>query len=457
MLIPATTYRLNTEDFGIYALMLSVMGLGSSFAFLGVNFVLAAHYQTADQTEKQAMISTMFWFTSFIIILFSLVVWLVWSYLIGIWDALKYVSNGALLLSLFGAITTTPWALAVEVITLKGNAIIYAVVAVLQSIANALVVVICLYIFNLGILSLFAGWAAGGFIMLLGALWALHPYLRLIVKPRWLRELIIIGVPIASSNLLDRVQNTLESYLLSNQTGLVAFAVYNHATRYKNWTMAAVKAFGRSMLDILLDEAQDQTVEFPKTQHGWNIIYGMLAIIGIGFATVGEYVINFLSNGDFTEAYKLVAVWMAILIIQTSGKPALGILLTNNRGVTVTGVSMTSTVIGMVLLIILITYFGVIGAMIATFLQFFIFRLLMYLVSRRIRENSVIEPFALLSIGYIFFTLLISIYLATTPLLDTVLFLVLSCVFVVGNWNIFIEVALRLRQILLGYRKSRAA
>lgn len=376
LMLPIITYVLGPEEFGIFALFTSLTGLGTVIASMGGGYLAAAHFQILEHSEKKRMVTTMVTAGFCIAILFSLLIMAFWPVLSARFDFFAAVPYIALLISLLGMILSIPWVFSIDIITLEGRAALFAATIITQSLITACATIVSLYIFKLGLLSLFIGSAAGACIAFIGAVRALYPHFNFIFSKMWFKKFISLGIKTLPANFLESFHVLIERSILSARVGLSQLGLYTHSQQYKTMMMMAIKAGARTVWPITLSEAREAAATFSLTKKAWDLAYMGITAGGVLFATFGREIIGILTNGKFIDAHLFVVFWMIFLLIQNAGKPHTGILWASEKGAVYAGMQFASTLFGIAMLILLVPLFGAWGAIAAAFLQMSIFRLL---------------------------------------------------------------------------------
>ena len=245
-----------------------------------------------------------------------------------------------------------------------------------QSLVGAAVLIGSLFLFKLGMLSLFVAGLASSMVALLGAWVAMRRYLTARAGIRdGLRFL--HGVPILTvASLLEVVQVAVERNVMAVYLGMAQVGIYSHSQQYRNLLATGVKAVARTVWPTSLDEARVESgLLFRKTHLVWNVTYLAIVLFGLCFAIFGDKVISLLTHDKFTDAYVLVAVWAAYLLVQNSGKAQTAMLYAHGRGKAIARISSMSTLLGIVVAIAGIPVFGVFGAAGAVILQQIVLRI----------------------------------------------------------------------------------
>lgn len=384
-MIPATTYALDPEDFGLFALASSLAGLGAALSSMGSNLLLSAHFPVADRESRRQLLSTLLLSAMATALLFSILFLALRFFPFIGKSVIEAVPWRETWLSLGAMLFSVPWLIVGDVLVLEGNSRFFATITISQSLATASATLLSLYGADMGRTSLFIGSCAGALVGCIGAMVVAKPYFRLAVSSIWMKRIFKIGSLSSLGNFAESLQTALERSLLSVHAGMGQLGLYNHSQQYRTMLMALVKAVSRSIWPVTLEESRMGAARFEKTILAWSAIHLALISIGLGFVTLGRYVLEWLSHGKFTEAYSLVVLWVVYLAFKHLGRAELGHLVAMGHGRFLSLLSLVSCGIGIASLFILIPRLGVIGCFLAVYLQDLTYRIGLSFRARKLR------------------------------------------------------------------------
>jgi O-antigen/teichoic acid export membrane protein len=382
IMVPVTTYVLEPEDFGLFALVSSMTALPSAMASMGSGYLLATHYPMLGRSERRAMISTFLLLGLCILLVFTGVALTVGPWLITHSNSAMTDQTAAITLSCLAMLFAYPWGISIDVITLDGNARAFAIVGVAQSIFSSIAIVMSLYILDLGRLSLFVGLLAGSVFQFFGALLVLRPYVTWSIDFKWGRQILGVGIPAAAATVLENVQTIIERYVLTAYAGFSQLGLYYHSQQYRGVVSVPVKAIARSVWPCTLVESKEPSRRFMDTKHAWDVAYVGVTFMGLLFATVGKPLIAWWTHDKFSDAYWIAAVWMVFVLIQNSGKPQTGILYAYGDAVHYSKISVLSCLITIVVLVAAGAVCGLAGVVGAILVQQVLLRTLVQFRAR---------------------------------------------------------------------------
>lgn len=399
ILLRWTTRVLEPDDFGAFALLTSLTGVGSALASLGSNYLIYSHFPDLDAEERKNFVSTLFWSALAVMACFCVGFLGLWHALAPRFPVLAPISIVPVFLSLGALAASLPWWFAMDITVLEGRSGTFAWVTLGNSLITAGVVLTGLYALHWGATALFASAFAGGLVYGIGGIVSLFPYLRFRWNRKWLREMLKVG-PISSlGNFSESSQSAMERSLLAAHTGLGPLGLYNFAQQFRQMAFLMVKAGTRSIWPITIQENKSGDPLFRKTAAAWSLVHLGIAACGVFFATLGREATQYLSHGKFPGVETLIAVWMVYLIVKHSGRAQLGFITVNKETRFLASLSLVCVGVGVLSLLIFVPLWGIWGAVTALFLQDFAYRLGCGWRARRLRRFPFQDHWALAGIA----------------------------------------------------------
>lgn len=395
LILPVTTRILGPEDYGIFALLNSITALGLGLGGVVGTYLLSSFYPLASAAQRAELVSSLLYVGIIVSAAFGAGLLFTWQYAASTWPFLLSVPTSALYWAIAAMVISVPWTIAYVVIILDGAALNFAITTITASIVSAITVIVGLYYFHLGLLSLFLAAFAGSLVMFGGAVKVLLKYLRLRMDRKWLTSILKLGTLAIPANILELVQTTVERSLLLAFGGFQQVGLYSHAQQYKNMTFAATKAVSNSSWPVTLEEARMPDPRFYKTGRIWKAVYVFISILVILFATLGPEIIGAITNGKFKNAGDYAAILILILLVQFSGKPQLGMLYARGQASFLSMLTLVAMAAALPLTIVLIPKWGVPGAMIGITCQMVIFRVGIHLRANALHKTPFQDQWAI--------------------------------------------------------------
>lgn len=377
--LPLATRILGPANYGVFALGATLAGFGAILATLGTTFFISNTFAGAGMAERRQLITTLVARTSLLAACWAVLILAVALALRGHVALLDDVPLRGLALVLLGAILATPWTIAVDVLTVEGKASWFSLSLIVQALSNAVVLMVALYVFDLGGLSLFVGSLAGSVAALTTSLLVLKPYLapRLGVVRNKLGQRQFLP-----TQMLEAVQPVVERTLLANYTGFTQLGNYAHSLAYRSMILQGMNAVNRATWPVTLAEANARTV-FAVTGRVWGATQLAVAMVAVPFVLFGDRLIAALTNDKLTAAWVFLAPWFVLVLLQSSGKAATGVLYATGVSSTVAKLGLLANGVALGSLVVLVPVFGAAGAAMALLLQAIVFRIALQILARR--------------------------------------------------------------------------
>ena len=412
--LPFTTQILGPTAYGLFALVTTFTWVGVTVATLGTSFVISAQIPVINKDERRELLSTLTAYMLTVTAVFVVIVLGAFSLLTRIAPELQELSGTGYFLALGTMMLAPLWLLASEVTAVEGRATAYAIVMVAQMVFRLSALLVALFVFDAGVISLFVGTFVGASVQAIGAIYVMGSDIRLRISSRWIKEVWRLVAQTGLANVMQVVYNVAERSLLSAHAGLATLGLYSHSQRYRSVGELAAKSLQRGSWPVSLDEARDLSGKFQTTGRVWRGGHVLLTLAGISAATVGDYVIALLTHDKFTESYTYVAIWMIVVLLANTGRAQQAAFYALDRGNELSRLVSISVGVSIAAIFLLVPSFGVGGVLATVVLQTLVTRVLMQVVGRRFRSFPFQDTWALAGIAFIVAVLLIKISLHPT-------------------------------------------
>nr|WP_255599893.1 oligosaccharide flippase family protein [Afifella sp. IM 167] len=336
-LFPLATRILGAADFGVYALMMSVVTLATALADGGAGLALPAHYGPLEREQRGRLLATFFSVSGVLSVGLAIVLMLAWpwrgllspdlgdnlSFMIALLCALLIPLRAA------GVVATTTFS-----VSGRGAAIAGQICA--QALATFCGTLAGLFVLRLGVVSLFFGAVCGAFANVATAALLLgqEPWRR--PARRWLAVALANAPTAAFAGLVDGVRAVAENALIGRSASLRAIGYYAHAKLYYSLALMGTNAVAHNMWAPSLGEARQPEPAFPQTGQIWSLVHMVVALAGIGTVVFGDLVISVLTNDTLTPAARFLPWLFIILLVHLSGRSALALLFAEGLGAEIT-------------------------------------------------------------------------------------------------------------------------
>ena len=395
LVLPITTAILDPKDYGLFALVAGLSMIGASVASGAAAYLSAAHFPTADHVARTGLVSTVMGSAVLIGAMLGAVLPVTWPALVRMIPDLAVAPDATMWLAVGMTVLAVPWAAAVSFVVIDGRARAFAVTTSLEALAMPCATIAALYIWDLGVLSLFVGALAGCTVTTVSAAIILKRYLRPVFQMTWLRSLFRLTAVSAVSAGIDTLYKLSERALLARYVGLGWLGIYSHSQQYMRLGNQGLKAAYLSAWPVLLAEARSIHGDFEQTRRLVSAMHLAIGIAGIFFATLSREIIALLTHDKFTDAYILAALWMVVLMLKHTSHAAIAVMHVHNKGVVNMMVQTVTTLIAAPLLLVCIPAFGVYGAVLAMAAALFMYRSAVIFFAQRYQNTPFIDQNAI--------------------------------------------------------------
>ncbi len=331
-LLPLATLVLGPEDYGTFAVVASITGLGTAVATTAAGMLLPAHYPVLSAAGRAGLVRALSYCAAALGSMAAL------AFALGseALDALgaRGVSDRGLALAIGAMLASLPWSIGYLIVILDGRARFYSVVLLTSACASAACLLTGLFVLHMRLDALFLSYLGAAAVLGVGGLAMLRPHF--VVAPEqthgWIGRILKLTAISGVTNVLESAQTVAERALLARFAGAAAVGIYTHAQLYRNAAFGVLKAASNSLWPRSLIEARDPRHTFAVTGRAWESIYVALTLSGIFAAFIGDDVAALLTHGKFREAGPLIPGLVIVLLLQFSGKPQLALLYAKDQG-----------------------------------------------------------------------------------------------------------------------------
>jgi O-antigen/teichoic acid export membrane protein len=440
VLLPVSTYFLDPSDFGLFALISSMTALIGVVSTLGSSYLLARYFPVSEYAEQVRLISSLTWVAVPIGTACGALLVLLWPVIAPLAFDSATPEITLVVIAVAAMILGLPWTIAVDVIRLAGRAHLYAGAIIGQSIASASALLLCLFILDKGVESLFIAALTGAGVLFASALYLLAPYLRALPDRRYSAELFSLGRLFLLSGFAEAFHQMVERTILAARGGLGHVGLYSHSQMYRTAATMPVSAVSDTAWAVTLAEARSETSQFERTEFAWNAAHLWLTLVGLVLATLGSHVISILTHDKFTDAHAIAALWTVYLLVQNCGKPQTALFYAYGHGGSYALIQTLAMVVGTGLLFVLVPSFGMYGAFAAAFAQQILMRVGVQLRARAIRRTPFQDRWAIAGAAFIAATLLSKLAVGGTLAVDFTILAAALSFFLLAAWRRLIDV-----------------
>ena len=444
---PILTAKLGQTEYGLYSLVTSIISYLTilDFGFGNAIIIYTTRYRNKNEKDKEQKLHGMFFIIYTIIGIIAgiigAILWLNVDKLFGNTMSAGELSKAKILMGIltFNLVVTFPLSIFSSIITSYEKFVFSKVLNLARIILNPIVMLILL---NFGIKSV-------GLVVLVTVLNIttlilnyIYCKTKLKIKLKFgkidfklLKEIMAYSVWIFLNSIMDKINWSLDQFVLGIYSGSVAVAIYSVASQlnqmYVNFSTAISGVLLPKVTKMESDNASDEefTDIFIKTG---RIQYIVMALIMSGFILYGKEFINIMWVGpEYAESYIIACILMLPSTIPLIQNVGLNILQAKNKYKFRVIVLMIFAVVNVCISIILSKKYGGVGAAlgtaISTILGQIIFMNIFYQKKVGINIISFWKNILTMSIPMIF-VIILAIILKTIVPINSVIVLVAQIV-----------------------------
>ena len=379
---PILTAKLGQTEYGLYSLVTSVISYLTilDFGFGNAIIIYTTRYRNKNEKEKEQKLHGMFFIIYTIIGIIAgiigAILWLNVDKLFGNTMSADELSKAKVLMGIltFNLVVTFPLSIFSSIITSYERFVFSKVLNLARIILNPIIMLILL---NFGIKSI-------GLVILVTVLNITTLILNFIycktklkiklkfgkIDFKLLKEIMAYSVWIFLNSIMDKINWSLDQFVLGVYAGSVAVAIYSVAAQLNQMFMNFSTAISGVLLPKVTkmenDNASDKefTDIFIKTG---RIQYIVMALIITGFVLFGKEFIETMWVGpEYSESYMIACILMIPTTIPLIQNVGLNILQAKNLYKFRVIVLMVFAVVNVGISILLSKFYGGIGAAIGT-------------------------------------------------------------------------------------------
>ncbi len=379
---PILTAKLGQTEYGLYSLVTSIISYLTilDFGFGNAIIIYTTRYRNKNEKDKEQKLHGMFLIIYTIIGIIAgiigAILWLNVDKLFGNTMSADELSKAKILMAIltFNLVVTFPLSIFSSIITSYEKFVFSKVLNLARIILNPIVMLILL---NFGIKSV-------GLVILVTVLNIttlilnyIYCKTKLKIKLKFgkidfklLKEIMAYSVWIFLNSIMDKINWSLDQFVLGIYSGSVAVAIYSVASQlnqmYINFSSAISGVLLPRITKMENDNASDEefTDIFIKTG---RIQYIVMALIMSGFVLFGKEFINIMWVGsEYAESYIIACILMLPSTIPLIQNVGLNILQAKNKYKFRVIVLMIFAVVNVCISIILAKKYGGVGAALGT-------------------------------------------------------------------------------------------
>lgn len=379
---PILTAKLGQTEYGLYSLVTSVISYLTilDFGFGNAIIIYTTRYRNKNEKDKEQKLHGMFFIIYTIIGIISgiigAILWLNVDSLFGNTMSADELAKAKVLMGIltFNLVVTFPLSIFTSIITSYEKFVFSKTLNLIRIILNPIIMLVLL---NFGIKSI-------GLVTLVTVLNISTLILNIIycktklkiklkfgkIDFKLLKEIMAYSVWIFLNSIMDKVNWSLDQFVLGVYAGSVAVAIYSVASQLNQMFMNFSTAISGVLLPKVTKMENDNATDKEFTDifvRTGRVQYIVMALIMTGFVLFGKEFIEIMWVGpEYTESYIIACILMIPTTVPLIQNVGLNILQAKNKYKFRVIVLMIFSVINVIISIILSKLYGEVGAAIGT-------------------------------------------------------------------------------------------
>jgi O-antigen/teichoic acid export membrane protein len=372
--LPLTTLVLGPADFAMFSLVASFSALAMSLSQMGSGFLVTQRFRHGSREEQCRLVTTLTALVFCSSLLFASL--LIGAFLVvhDAWSVTAGITFSMVALIALERIGASIHMLAASISSFGNMPGYYSFVTITKSVVAAAVTLTALFIFDMHVMALFVGYAAGGVAALIGSLAILSRYFKASIDRSTIKDALYLGSWSTLAFLTVQARLTVERVLLTKYTGLHDLGLYAHAQQYQSLVTLGSRPIQSAVAPVSLDETKEDKQRFDRTGRTSNFVFLGVTIFGVALAMFGRLIIGMLTHDKFSDAAPYAALLVGVMLVQLSGRPQFFFLMQSGRGRYISLSSSLAAIAAMLTLFVLVQFFGLAAAVCASYIQYLIFR-----------------------------------------------------------------------------------
>ena len=307
--LPLTTYYLDPEDIGLYALITALVLPVSNVGAAGPRWFIGGHFNVIEEQERSILIFNVLLFELlFRGVLLLGVALFAESLLRSFLTEFRTDYIDMLHIVLLAVAVHVLWSPISFLMTVNRDSNAYMAVSIIQTITNFLALVLFLWLMEMGVESLFYALLATNSVSLLLAVLYVRKRLTPQYSPSIFRHIWANQLRAIPGGFFELVSSLVERFSIQAFLGIKALGYYAHSQQYnlgiKMVNGALTNAVTPRALETYASDGDSTKIKelFPP----W---YGLLSCVGVLIALFSDEFVAYLTHGKFTESAVLVPIW----------------------------------------------------------------------------------------------------------------------------------------------------
>lgn len=369
LLLPILTKYLTADEYGIVSYTNSVMMFVFVIAALSLNtFVLKNYYNVKDEKSKKELIGSIFLFIfgfNCVLVLLQLLFFPLIIDFFNINIPFKPYFQLAILNNFFDVVSIIPLVL----YRVKEDAKGFLILSLSRTLLQFLLVYILVVLNNQGLLGSYYARLIVNIPFMAIYFYLIYKNSTFKINFKLIKEALYFTLPILPGSLAFLFVSLSDRVILERYISLNELGVFSVAITLASVLNIVIQALYKTFEPILFKEYFQEN--FQETNLKLYKIYLLCIFIGaFGSSIFSKEFFIIATSGDFRAGYKLVPFFIVSVIISGINTYLNILMIANKKQKMVSLVSIVSAIVSVILNLILIPYYGIYGAIIASAVSF---------------------------------------------------------------------------------------
>jgi O-antigen/teichoic acid export membrane protein len=393
LVFPIIAHFISVRDFGQLALLMSLIPALSLLINCGINNAASRYYwdASADENERVKIVSSGFW----ALVGFSIVGLVLGVLITSVFFEVSSIKGMVLkeyaVISVIFLIISTQWSsYFLDILRLQFSPFKYIVLAIQSSVLTAACGLFAVIYLHKGINGLVLFQAVAGFASIPLGAYFIRKDLKFFVDIYWMRKILKFGYPFILAGAGYWVFSSVDRWILVYFASSEQVGLYSIAFRFASVVFLFATAFGQAWSPLAIKWKADYPDTYRK-RYGdvlLLLLYVMVVIGGGVSLFSGELIYTFLPVSYIKSSMALSILCWAAIVQATQQITSLGISLEEKTTLMSKGVWL-SVLVNIVANVILIYFYGLIGAAISMVITYLFLTLFYYYYTQRLHSITI--------------------------------------------------------------------
>ncbi len=378
LLLPLYTRILSPAEYGAFDLLLAFGTLVNVTVALEIAQALARFYN--DQTEqslRRAYAGTALLLTLLMYVFFSIGA-ITYAKILTPVIMGKNVYHAAFIVGIFSLWGTGVFNVLQNILRADLQSKTYALNAILVAIGTALLSVLFAYVFHGGLPGVLLAMALGSGMGILNAVWRLRDALDWRLNKEILKKMLRFSLPLVPSSIAVIVAYYIDRVMIRHFLTLEDVGVYGIAFRVSNIVSFLIAGFQVALVPLIYKHHHEESTP-QHLEKIFRFFMGFGFILFVGLSLFAPEILWVMTTPDYYRAAPIIMFLTPAILLSNMYifAPGTGI---KNATITIMWINIAGAVLNILLNVLLIPRFGIIGACMATLINYACVFLL-YLIS----------------------------------------------------------------------------